>query len=193
MESARLTHHGRRQQRQKKNHLPGTGALAACGLLLLSTLSAVATSHAPPSARCLSGEWIMQAAEFIAKETRLPIPEVCVRFERAEELNALSRSGLAGRAHSETVAAVYVPGTREILLADDIGPGTPLAVGYLIHELVHAQQFARHAHEHASCLGSLESEAYNLQALYLHEHELPDEAFLLQVLGMFQSACGYSN
>jgi hypothetical protein len=40
----------------------------------------------------------------------------------------------------------------------------------------------------------LEGEAYDLQARYLHLNggNLLD-AFLLQVLGMFQSACGYSN
>ena len=64
---------------------------------------------------------------------------------------------------------------------------------YLVHELVHAQQFAAHAHERVSCPGVLEGDAYATQALYLRAKGLGEEAFLLQVLGMFQSACGYSD
>jgi hypothetical protein len=110
-------------------------------------------------------------------------------------LDALVPSATAGRAHGETVAALYVPATREILLAHDLDPATPLARSYLVHELVHAQQLEQHAHERASCAGALEGEAYNLQALYLHTQasQHREDAFLLQVLGMFQSACGYSN
>ena len=110
-------------------------------------------------------------------------------------MNALVPSAIAGKVHGETVAAVYVPATRKILLADDFDPAAPLARSYLVHELVHAQQFRRHAHERASCVGALEGEAYNLQALYLHTHtsQLREDTLLLQVLGMFQSTCRYSS
>jgi hypothetical protein len=118
-----------------------------------------------------------------------------VRFAMPEQLNAHVPSEIGEQAHGGTVLAVYVPATREILLADDLDPARPLARSYLVHEPVHAQQFGRHARERASCLGALECEAYNLQALYLHTHtsQLREDTLLLQVLGMFQSACGYSS
>jgi hypothetical protein len=116
-----------------------------------------------------------------------------VRAAKPKQLNVLVIPAALGKPQGETVAAVYVPATREILLADDLDPAAPLARSYLVHELVHAQQFARHAHERASCPGMLEADAYGTQALYLRTRGLQEEAFLLQVLGMFQSACGYSD
>jgi hypothetical protein len=87
---------------------------------------------------------------------------------------------------------VFVPATSAIQLANDLDPDAPLSRSYLVHELVHAQQFARHAHERAVCPGALEGEAYNLQALYLTSKGLREDAFLLQVLGMLQGACEHS-
>jgi hypothetical protein len=94
--------------------------------------------------------------------------------------------------HGETVAAVYVPAKQEILLANDLDLGTPLARSYLVHELVHAQQFTSRAHEQVQCPGALEANAYGAQAHHLSTSGLREEAFLLQISGMFQSACGYS-
>jgi hypothetical protein len=169
-------------------------ALMACVVLLSPVLSA-APARAETPEGCLDSRWIKEVAHFVAEETRSPVPEICVRFAMQEQLNGLVPSAMAGKAHGETVAAVYVPATREILLADDLDPAAPLARSYLVHELVHAQQFRRHAHERASCVGALEGEAYNLQALYLHTHSSQhrEDAFLLQVLGMFQSTCGSSS
>ena len=169
-------------------------ALMAC-VVLHSPVLSCAPARAETAQGCLDSKWIQEVAHFVVEETRSPVPEVCVRFAMEEQLNGLVPSAMAGKARGETVAAVYVPATREILLARDLDPAAPLARSYLVHELVHAQQFGRHAHERASCVGALEGEAYNLQALYLHTHSshYREDAFLLQVLGMFQSACGYSN
>lgn len=67
-------------------------------------------------------------------------------------------------------AALFLPTTREILLARNLDPATPLARSYLVHELVHAQEFAKRANVRSACSGALEGEAYNLQALYLSLH-----------------------
>jgi hypothetical protein len=168
--------------------------LTACSVVVALLLLGHAPARAETPAGCLASGWINEAALFVSVETRSDVPEVCVRFARQEQLNALVPSAMSGKAVGETVAAVYVPATREILLAHDLDPATPLARSYLVHELVHAQQFMRHAHEHPSCLGALEGEAYNMQALYLHtiDSSSHEDAFLLQILGMFQSACGYS-
>jgi hypothetical protein len=167
-------------------------ALIAFGLLLM----AAELSHTPASADtsedCLTGDWITEAKAFVTEETGAPAPEVCVRLANLERLNALVLPAVPGKAHGDTVAAVYVPATREIILANDLDPSTTLARSYLVHELVHAQQFAKHLEKHVSCPGVLEGEAYGTQALYLRTKGIREEAFLLQVLGTFQSACGYS-
>lgn len=171
-------------------HLACVTALVACGLA--ATLGPV-PARAAGSDGCLEGAWIAEARAFVAEETGTPVPEACVRLVRKEHLNEIVFPAALDETHGETVAAVYVPATREILLADDLDPGTPLARSYLIHELVHAQQFASREHEHASCPGVLEVDAYVTQALYLRTKGLREEAFLLQVMGMLQGACGYSD
>jgi hypothetical protein len=189
----------RLQQRQNSCRKPRrsvvfTDTLMAC-VALLSPVLICAPARAETPQGCLDSKWIKEVAHFVAEETRSQIPEVCVRFATQEQLNGLAPSAMTGKARGEIVAAVYVPATREVLLAHDLDPAAPLARSYLVHELVHAQQFGRHAHERASCVGALEGEAYNLQALYLYTHtsQLREDAFLLQVLGMFQSTCGYSS
>lgn len=168
--------------------VPVAGGLA----LALATIGP-APARADGSDGCLEGGWIAEARAFVAEETGIPAPEACVRLARTEHLNEIVFPAVRDETHGETVAAVYVPATREILLADDLDPGTPLARSYLVHELVHAQQFTSRAHEHVQCPGALEADAYGTQALYLSTSGLREEAFLLQILGMFQSACGYSD
>jgi len=109
-----------------------------------------------------------------------------------ERLTSRADWAVRGQSPGDAVAAIYVPATGEILLAEDLDLSTPLGRSYIVHELVHAQQFARRAQERASCPGLLEADAYGLQALYLRTRGLREEALLLQVLGMFQSACGYA-
>ncbi|WP_262268383.1 hypothetical protein [Microvirga yunnanensis] len=168
-------------------------ALVACGLANLLAAIGPAPARAGGSGGCLEGDWIAEARAFVAEETGIQAPETCVRLARKEHLDELVFPVALGQSHGEAVAAVYVPATREILLADDLDPGTPLARSYLVHELVHAQQFATRAHERASWPGVLETDAYSVQALYLRTWGLREEAFLLQALGMLQGACGYSD
>ena len=186
------SHHNTAKRLCAALRLARVTALVACGLAFpLATLGPV-PARAAGSGRCLEGAWITEARAFVTEETGILVPEPCVRLARKENLNGLVFPAARDETHGETVAAVYVPATREILLADDLDLGTPLARSYLVHELVHAQQFTSRAHEHVQCPGALEAAAYGTQALYLRTRDLHDEAFLLQILGMFQSACGYS-
>jgi hypothetical protein len=168
-------------------------AQVAC-VLAVSLLAAMgpAPARADGSGSCLEADWLAEARAFVTNETGIPAPEACVRLASKERLDGLVFPVGIGESHGETVAAVYVPATREILLADDLNPGTLLTRSYLVHELVHAQQFTSGVHEHVRCPGALEADAYGTQALYLSTRGLREEAFLLQILGMFQSACGYS-
>ena len=117
----------------------------------------------------------------MTEETRIPPPDICVRSANPAYLMRLVLPAALNSTNKEIVAAVYFQATHEILLADVLDPGTPLARSYLVHELVHAQQFATHAHERVSCPGVLEGDAYATQALYLRAKGLGEEAFLLQV------------
>jgi hypothetical protein len=168
-------------------------ALVACGLALPLAAPGPVPARAAGSDGCLEGAWIAEARAFVAEETGILAPEACVRLASKARLDGLVFPVGIGESHGETVAAVYVPATREILLADDLDPSTPLARSFLVHELVHAQQFATRTHERASCPGVLETDAYGVQALYLRTWGLREEAFLLQALGMLQGACGYSD
>jgi hypothetical protein len=169
-------------------------AQVAC-VLAVSLLAAMgpAPARADGSGSCLEADWLAEARAFVTNETGIPAPEACVRLASKERLDGLVFPVGIGESHGETVAAVYVPATREILLADDLNPGTLLTRSYLVHELVHAQQFTSGVHEHVRCPGALEADAYGVQALYLRTKGVQEEAFLLQVLGMFQGACGSSD
>jgi hypothetical protein len=183
----------RKAQYQGGHHGPShVTTLVACVLALPLAAIDPASVRADGSGRCLEADWIVEARAFVTNETGIPAPEACVRLASKERLDGLVFPVAIGEPHGETVAAVYVPATREILLADDLDSGTPLARSYLVHELVHAQQFTRRVHERVRCPGALEADAYGTQALYLSTQGLREEAFLLQILGMFQSACGYS-
>ena len=170
-----------------------TGALMASALLAALAVGGHRSARAESPVGCLAGDWIAEAVAFVTEETGVPPPDICVRSANPAYLMRLVLPAALNSTNKEIVAAVYVPATHEILLADVLDPGTPLARSYLVHELVHAQQFAAHAHERVSCPGVLEGDAYATQALYLRAKGLGEEAFLLQVLGMFQSACGYSD
>jgi hypothetical protein len=141
---------------------------------------------------CIAGYWIAQAVSFVEGETGHPVPRVCIRWASPETVNRLILPPVPNESHAGAVAAAYLPAKGEIVLASDLDPGTPLARSYLVHELVHAQQFEARAHEQASCPGALEGAAYEVQARYLRAKGLEDDAFLFQVLGMLQRACGSS-
>jgi hypothetical protein len=180
------------QDRGGHHDLADVTTLIACVLAVPLAVIGPASAHPDGSGGCLEADWIVEARAFVTNETGIPAPEACVRLASKARLDGLVFPTAISGSHGETVVAVYVPATREILLADDLDPGTPLARSYLVHELVHAQQFTSRVHEHVRCPGVLEADAYGTQALYLSTHGLREEAFLLQILGMFQSACGYS-
>jgi hypothetical protein len=188
-----VSHHDTAKAPWDAPRLGRVTALVAGSLTLLLAAIGPAPARADGSGRCLESVWIAEARAFVAEETGIPAPEACVRLASKDRLEGLVFPVAIGEPHGETVAAVYVPATREILLADDLDPGTPLARSYLVHELVHAQQFTSRAHEHVRCPGKLEADAYGTQALYLRTIGLREEAFLLQVIGMLQGACGYSD
>lgn len=163
--------------------------LCIASAFVLISLYGFALATTPNRPDCLGGEWIDDAIAFVVKETGLSVPIVCVRWAPANRLRGLVSTG----GQNDVLAAVFVPATGEILLVDDLDLDGPLGRSYVVHELVHAQQFELRLNEHVRCPGALESGAYSIQALYLHRYDLKDDAFLLQVLGMFQSACGYSD
>jgi hypothetical protein len=171
---------------------PGSAALLGSSVLLVLALLGAASARAETARGCLAGAAITEAREFVAAETGNPVPEVCVRSATQERLASVAGPEQRGRVPSNAVAAAYMWASGEILVADDLDFSTPLATSYLVHELVHAQQFAARAQKRASCPGLLETAAYNLQALYLRTKGSREEAVLLQVLGMFQSACNDS-
>ena len=133
-------------------------ARVACGLALALAAISPAPARADGSDGCLEADWIAEARAFVAERDGHP---------GARGLRAHGQQGATGRARvpgwrrvlltGETVAAVYVPATREILLADDLNPVTLLTRSYLVHELVHAQQFTSRVHEHVRCPGVLEA------------------------------------
>ena len=163
--------------------------IAVVGLtLILGTAPGKAASVDQAGGRCLTAQWIDEVKAFVAEVTSSSLPEVCIRTASQNRLNLAVASAVYRAA--EDAASAFIPGTAEIILAEDLDFSDPVARSYLVHELVHAQQYARGNADRAQCVGLLEGEAYSLQARYLRRHRLKDDAFLFQLIGMLQSSCG---
>ncbi len=97
---------------------------------------------------------------------------------------------LAGSLGVRSQAGAYDPQTGRIELAPDLDLSTAYGQSYLLHELVHAAQFASGADQTALCPAALEAEAYSVQATYLRHTGLADEALSITILALHLGACG---
>lgn len=86
-------------------------------------------------------------------------------------------------------AAEYFPDTGEIGLSPDLDLNTIIGRSYLLHEMVHAAQFAAGRHTDVACVGQLEAEAYHAQAAYLQREGEPREAGMVLLMGTFAGTC----
>ncbi|MFN5996810.1 MAG: DUF6647 family protein [Paracoccaceae bacterium] len=87
-------------------------------------------------------------------------------------------------------AGAYFPETGRIELAPDLDLTTAYGQSFLLHELVHAAQFAEGADLRARCPAALEAEAYRVQAQFLQEANLTRDALMTRMLGDHLGACG---
>ncbi len=87
-------------------------------------------------------------------------------------------------------AGAYLPDSGRIELAPDLDLTTIYGQSYLLHELVHAAQYANNAQTRAACPAALEAEAYSVQADFLRQNGLPQEAVLISLLANQLGSCG---
>jgi len=90
-------------------------------------------------------------------------------------------------------AGGYFPDTGRIELAADLDLTTVFGQSYLLHELVHAAQYASGAQLRALCLARLEAQAYYLQSDFLRDHGLARDAVLVRLLADHLGACPGEN
>jgi hypothetical protein len=129
--------------------------------------------------------WTAQATGYPAVE---PAPKV--ELASAEDLGAIFAAGGAD-AGGRQVAALYEPARNVISIDESLDLEGPLGRSYLVHELVHALQFAAGRQAEVRCVGLLEAEAYRVQALYLKDHDRQQEANLHTILGLMQAGCAW--
>jgi hypothetical protein len=99
-------------------------------------------------------------------------------------------SVLGDQAGMRSQAGAYYPETGRIELAPDLNLGTAYGQSFLLHEMVHAAQFAEGADLQARCPAALEAEAYQLQAQFLQVAGLPRDALMTRMLGDQLGTCG---
>jgi hypothetical protein len=87
-------------------------------------------------------------------------------------------------------AGAYLPASGQIELAPDLDLATAYGQSYLLHELVHAAQFANGADTRVPCPAALEAEAYTVQASFLRQHGLGQDALLVSLLAGQLGSCG---
>lgn len=100
--------------------------------------------------------------------------------------SALPQAGTAVRSQ----AGAYLPQTKRIELAPDLDLTTAYGQSYLLHELVHAAQYANGAQNRVPCPAALEAEAYTVQADFLRQHGLGQEALIVSLLANQLGTCG---
>jgi len=87
-------------------------------------------------------------------------------------------------------AGAYLPETGEIELAPDLDLSSAYGQSYLLHELVHAAQYRAGRQEQVPCPAKLEAEASLVQAAFLHDQGLGQEAVLIEALAVQLGQCG---
>ncbi len=124
--------------------------------------------------------------------TGYPALEQAPQVERASaaDLNAVFAAGGASAAGRQ-VAALYEPARHVISIDETLDLGSPLGRSYLVHELVHALQFAAGRPAEVRCFGLLEAEAYRTQARYLKDAGRQADANLHTILGLMQAGCAW--
>lgn len=99
-------------------------------------------------------------------------------------------SVLEGAAGLRSQAGAFFPETGRIELAPDLDLNTAYGQSFLLHEMVHAAQFAAGADRTAPCPAALEAEAYRVQAVFLRRAGLGRDALLTRMLGDQLGRCG---
>lgn len=99
-------------------------------------------------------------------------------------------SALDAKAAMRSQAGAFYPATGQIELAPDLDLGTAYGQSFLLHEMVHAAQFAEGADQRARCPAALEAEAYAAQAQFLQVAGLSRDALMTRLLGGQLGACG---
>ena len=99
-------------------------------------------------------------------------------------------SVLGDKAGLRSQAGAYFPETGRIELAPDLDLTTAYGQSFLLHEMVHAAQFAAGADQRAPCPAALEAEAYQAQAQFLQAAGLTRDALLTRMLGDQLGSCG---
>jgi hypothetical protein len=129
--------------------------------------------------------WTAQASGYPPVE---PMPRV--ELASAAELDRIFAAGGA-EAGDRQVAALYEPARNVISIDAALDLEGPLGRSYLVHELVHALQFAAGRQAQVRCVGLLEAEAYRVQARYLKDHDRQQDANLHTILGLMQAGCAW--
>lgn len=101
-------------------------------------------------------------------------------------------AALDGQPGMRSQAGAYFPETGRIELAPDLDLSTSYGQSFLLHEMVHAAQFAEGVEAEAPCTAALEAEAYRVQAQFLQQAGLTRDALLTRMLGEQLGACGAS-
>ncbi len=99
-------------------------------------------------------------------------------------------SVLAADGSLRSQAGAYYPDTGRIELASDLNLSAAYGKSFLLHEMVHAAQFAAGMDQRVPCPEMLEAEAYRLQAGYQREAGLMREAVLTGFLADQLGSCG---
>jgi hypothetical protein len=143
---------------------------------ILAVLFVAAVSGSPPGNHC---PLVDRLNAVIADQTGY-VPPSCpqIGFSQLPAADAL-----------RSQAGAFFPDSGRIELAPDLDLTSAYGQSFLLHELVHAAQYANGAPAKARCIAQLESEAYLVQSDFLRAAGLPREALMMRILAQQLGAC----
>ncbi|MDA4847022.1 hypothetical protein [Hoeflea poritis] len=154
----------------------------------IAALSILVATGAGTAAHASDCDAMSDLVDFVAEETGRHRLEFCPQVSVTTS-TALREMFAEASAHGEVPMAAFVPKQHRILLGPEIDLATVLGRSYLVHEIVHAAQ-AADPHPHVlSCAGLNESEAYWVQASYLHNHGMAKAARGFELMSVMSAAC----
>ncbi len=133
------------------------------------------------------GSALERAVDFLEDMNMAPSVIRCPRRMTNLHLARLYFGGGAGDPGDQTVAALYVRATGEILVDAKVDFQDPVDLSYFVHELVHSRQMETPGT--TTCVGVFEAEAYAIQAAFLRKQARAREALLFARMGQLQAGC----
>lgn len=131
---------------------------------------------------------IHMASLYIAQLTGMEPLDLCPPIIYHTD-SPLAQGKVSDLVSLHSIGVGYYPETTAILLPISMDLNNPEDFSYLMHQVVHAYQFAYGIDHKVDCKRQLELQAFSVQAQYLRDNGLEDEASEMFLTAKYRGTC----